>query len=317
MKYFGVHNHTHYSNIRLLDCINRPKALIDKAIELGLSGIAITDHECLAAHVEVNQYAEKLKETNPDFRIALGNEIYLTDTRENGQKYYHFLLIAKDAIGHKALRELSSTAWYGSYVDRKMERVPLLKSEMKEIMSKYKGHVIATTACMGGELSTLALEKYNLDSINQSSQHIAQKMLEFSMYCKDIFGDDFYIECAPSRFEDQIAVNKTLMRFAKAVGIKMVVGTDAHYLTAADRPIHKAYLNSKEGDREVDSFYEFSHLMTSDEIFELLGLCYDKEDIENILNNTVEIQNKISHYSLFHKQSISEVEVKDYPKSSW
>ena len=41
----------------------------------------------------------------------------------------------------KALRELSSTAWYGSYVDRKMERVPLLKSEMKEIMSKYKGHV--------------------------------------------------------------------------------------------------------------------------------------------------------------------------------
>ena len=299
------------------DCINRPKALIDKAIELGLSGIAITDHECLAAHVEVNQYAEKLKETNPNFVIALGNEIYLTEDRSNGQKYYHFLLIAKDAIGHKALREMSSTAWYGSYVDRKMERVPLLKSEMKEIMSRYKGHVIATTACIGGELSTLALEKYNLENINQNSQHIAQKMLEFTNYCKDVFGDDFYIECAPSRFDDQIAVNKVLMRFAKAVGIKMVVGTDAHYLTAADRPIHKAYLNSKEGDREVDSFYEFSHLMTSDEIFELLGLCYEKEDIENILRNTIEIQDKISFYSLFHKQSISEIEVKDYPKSSW
>lgn len=296
------------------DCINRPKALIDKAIELGLGGIAITDHECLAAHVEVNQYAEKLKETNPEFKIALGNEIYLTDDRSMGQKYYHFILIAKDAIGHRALRELSSTAWYGSYSDRGMERVPLLKSELKDIMSRYKGHVIATTACMGGELSTLALEKYNLEIVGQSSQHIAQKMLDFSLFCKDIFNDDFYIECAPSRFEDQIAVNKTLMRFAKAVGIKMVVGTDAHYLTAADRPIHKAYLNSKEGDREVDDFYEFSHLMTSDEIFELLGLCYDKEDIENILNNTVEIQNKISHYSLFHKQSISEVEVKDYPK---
>ena len=296
------------------DCINRPKALIDKAIELGLSGIAITDHECLAAHVEVNQYAEKLKETNPNFVIALGNEIYLTEDRSNGQKYYHFLLIAKDAIGHKALREMSSTAWYGSYVDRKMERVPLLKSEMKEIMSRYKGHVIATTACIGGELSTLALEKYNLENINQNSQHIAQKMLEFTNYCKDVFGDDFYIECAPSRFDDQIAVNKVLMRFAKAVGIKMVVGTDAHYLTAADRPIHKAYLNSKEGDREVDSFYEFSHLMTSDEIFELLGLCYEKEDIENILRNTIEIQDKISFYSLFHKQSISEIEVKDYPK---
>ena len=189
LSYFGVHNHTDRSNIRLLDCINRPKALIDKAIELGLSGIAITDHECLSGHIKANKYAREIQKEHPDFKVALGNEIYLTDTRENGQKYYHFLLIAKDAIGHKALRELSSTAWYGSYVDRKMERVPLLKSEMKEIMSKYKGHVVATTACMGGELSTLALEKYNLDSINQSSQHIAQKMLEFTNYCKN---DCFY-----------------------------------------------------------------------------------------------------------------------------
>ena len=80
-NYFGVHNHTDRSNIRLLDCINRPKALIDKAIELGLSGIAITDHECLSAHMEVNQYAKKIKETHPDFKIALGNEIYLIDER--------------------------------------------------------------------------------------------------------------------------------------------------------------------------------------------------------------------------------------------
>lgn len=268
----------------------------------------------MSSHIEVNQYAEKIKETNPDFKIALGNEIYLTDTRDKGQKYYHFILIAKDAIGHKALRELSSTAWYSSYVDRRMERVPLLKSELKKIMLRYRGHVIATTACMGGELSTLALEKYNLDSINQNSQHIAQKMLEFSLFCKEIFEDDFYIECAPSRFKDQIAVNKTLMKFSKVTGIKMVVGTDSHYLTSADRPIHKAYLNSKEGDREVDSFYEFSHLMTSDEIFELLGLCYSKEEIENILNNTLEIQNKILHYSLERKQIIPKVEVADYKK---
>ena len=82
--YFGTHNHTYYSNIRLLDSTNRPKDLIDKAIELGMSGIAITDHECLSAHMEVNQYAKKIKETNPDFKIALGNEIYLVDERDPG-----------------------------------------------------------------------------------------------------------------------------------------------------------------------------------------------------------------------------------------
>ena len=127
-SYFNNHSHTHYSNIRLLDCISKPKDLIDKAIELGLSGIAITDHECLGSWIEVNQYAKKIKEKYPNFTIGLGNEIYLTDTRERNQKYYHFLLIAKDEIGAVALKELSSIAWKNSYIDRLMERVPLLKS---------------------------------------------------------------------------------------------------------------------------------------------------------------------------------------------
>lgn len=154
--YFNIHNHTMYSNIRLLDCINRPKDLIDKAIELGLSGIAITDHECISGHMEVNQYAKEVKKNHPDFKIALGNEVYLVDTRENGIKYYHFILVAKDAIGHKALRELSSIAWYYAYVDRGMKRVPITKEEMSKIVTKYKGHLIATSACLGGELSTAA-----------------------------------------------------------------------------------------------------------------------------------------------------------------
>ena len=51
---FEPHSHTHYSNIRLLDSINRPKDLIDRAIGLGLAGIAITDHECLSSHPEIN-----------------------------------------------------------------------------------------------------------------------------------------------------------------------------------------------------------------------------------------------------------------------
>ena len=86
--YFNCHSHTMYSNIRLLDCINRPKDLIKTAKELGLCGIAITDHECLSSHMEVNKFAKSLQETDPNFTIALGNEIYLTDDRESNQKYY-------------------------------------------------------------------------------------------------------------------------------------------------------------------------------------------------------------------------------------
>lgn len=203
-RYFGLHNHTMYSNIRLLDCINRPKDLIDKAIELGLSGIAITDHECLSGHMEVNQYAQKIKEKHPDFKIALGNEIYLVDERTNGIKYYHFILIAKDAIGHKALREMSSTAWYNSYVDRGMERVPITKSELSNIMSRYQGHVIASTACMGGELSTAAYNMALAEEVNDlvSAQQFYNQICDFMNFCITTFGEDFYIECAPSTAED-------------------------------------------------------------------------------------------------------------------
>ena len=320
--YFGIHNHTYYSNIRLLDSINRPTDLIDKAIELGLSGIAITDHECLSAHMEVNQYAKKIKEKYPDFLIALGNEIYLVNKREPGQKYFHFLLIAKDALGHKALRELSSIAWYNSFVDRGMERVPVTKEELAAVVTKYKGHLIATTACMGGELSTNALGMAEAENVGDmtSAKVFYDEICAFVDYCVNLFGDDFYIECAPSTANDQRAVNAKLYRIAKAYNIPMVIGTDSHYLTKADRFVHKSYLNSKGGEREVDSFYEFAHLMTYDEAEEILALSFnnDKEVASQIIHNTMLIHEKITEYSLERKQMIPKVEVKDYPKvSAW
>ena len=327
-NYFGVHNHTMYSNIRLLDSINRPKDLIDKAIELGLSGIAITDHESLGAHVEVNKYAEEIYKEHPDFVIALGNEIYLINMRGNSQKYYHFILIAKDALGHRALRELSSTAWYYSYEERRQERVPTEKSELKQIVEKYKGHLIATTACIGGELPSLLLKREksvpqeNLDNFTNELLKIdydeyTTQINDFMELMINLFGDDFYIECAPSNKEDQILANQLLKEVATEWDVKMVVGTDAHYLTKEHRAIHKAYLTSKEGEREVDEFYEFARLMDSDEVEELLNLSFSKDLVQKILDNTLEIQGKIERYSLFHKQDIPEVPVKDYTPSAW
>ena len=73
MLRFEVHSHTHYSNIRLLDCINRPKDLVNRAIELGLKGIAITDHETLSSHMELNIYQ---KEMSMSFIKTINKTIY-------------------------------------------------------------------------------------------------------------------------------------------------------------------------------------------------------------------------------------------------
>ena len=81
---FETHSHSQYSNIRLIDAINEPKDMILTAYQLGYAGITLTDHEALCGHVEWLEAEKELKEKEnipKDFKCALGNEIYLTDTR--------------------------------------------------------------------------------------------------------------------------------------------------------------------------------------------------------------------------------------------
>lgn len=302
------------SNLRIVDCIIKPKDLIDRAIQLGLSGIAITDHECISSHMEVNLYAQKIHEQYPDFTIALGNEIYLTDTREKGQQYYHFILIAKDAIGHRALRELSSTAWYNSYYDRGLERVPTLKSELAQVMQKYKGHVMATSACIGGQASKNLLMRKTLEDAELDTSEVNATIKNFFDFCIETFGkDNFFIECAPSTNKEQITANQLLAKIAKEYGLRLIAATDSHYLSKEDRFAHKAYLNSKNGEREVDAFYEFARLMDEKEVRELLSLSFDSELIERIFENTEYMRQQITNYSLEQSQRIPMVDLPEYP----
>ena len=314
MKRFEPHSHSEFSNIRLLDCINKIPALINRAIEIGLSGIALTDHECLSGAPQANFYAQEILKDHPDFKVAIGNEIYLTSNREIGQKYYHFILIAKNKTGFRALRELSSRAWMNSYWDRGLERVPTTYDELEEIVNKYPNSLIATTACLGGELSSQVLNLIKAEKHNDTNSitEIHNDIVNFVLWCKKLFGEDFYIECAPGQSSEQIAVNKRLKSVAAAFGCKMVLGSDAHYLKKEDRFVHKAYLNSKGGEREVDAFYEYTYLQDENDIKE--NIAPSELDYNELVNNSYEIYNKIENYSIAHKQTIPKVKVKNYPK---
>ena len=309
---FEVHSHSEFSNIRLLDCINKIPTLINRAIEIGLCGIAITDHECLSGTPQANFYAQDILKDHPNFKVALGNEIYLTPNREMGQKYYHFILIAKNKTGFRALRELSSRAWMNSYWDRGLERVPTTYDDLEEIVHKYPNSLIATTACIGGQVSSQVLnlikaEKYN-DEAGIADAH--NDIVNFILWCKNLFGDDFYIECAPGQSSEQIAVNKRLKSVAAAFKCKMVLGSDAHYLKKEDRYVHKAYLNSKGGEREVDAFYEYAYLQDENDIRE--NIAPSELDYDELIENSYEIYNKIENYSIAHKQTIPKVPVENF-----
>ena len=305
---FETHSHLDTSNIRLIDSINKPKKLIKTAFQKGYSGIAITDHEFVGNMVDVLNAEKELKESgeiDKDFKVALGNEIYLTSSREKEkiEKYFHFLLIAKDTKGHEGLRKLSSNSWYNSFIDRGMWRVPTTKKELTELMKEYKGHIIADTACIGNEIF-YCLEQEDYDRIDNFVEH-----------CLELFGTDFYFEIAPSDSADQTKYNKFIKYLAKKYNVKIVIGTDAHYYTKEDRFVHKSFLLSKDesGLRETDDFYSYTYLMSNQEVENILTY-FTKEELEQFYSNSLEIRDKIKTYDVFHTQTIPQENVTVYDK---
>lgn len=312
-KRYEMHSHSDVSNIIINDSIIKPKKLLDRAKELGLAGIALTDHEVLSnipkLFDEIDNY--------PELKIVAGNEIYLCETREPNQPYYHFILNAKNKKGWRALRELSSEANLNSFSDRGMERRVTLYSDLERIVNKYPNSLIATTACLGGQVSHSISRMISLEECGkrEEAKAIKQTVSNFLKFCIKLFGDDFYIECTPGCSEQQIKVNKRLKKMSEFYNIKMVIGTDAHYLTKEDRQTHKAYLNSQEKEREVDEFYEYSYLQSNEEIVEHLKQSDFSEDfIYEMFDNSIDICDKIEKYSIYHAQTIPKVEVADYPK---
>lgn len=160
MSYFSIHNHSHFSNLRLKDALSRPKELIEYSNEVGIKGISLTDHETISGSMEFLEAFRTLKENgeiDSEFKATIGNEIYLIredsieELKENYKdknpltQFYHFLLTAINEKGAEQIRELSSIAWQNSFNTGLMTRVPTLKEDMKRVITG--GNVVATSAC--------------------------------------------------------------------------------------------------------------------------------------------------------------------------
>ena len=285
----SIHNHTQYSNLHLRDSINRIPEMINKAIEYGFNGLAITDHEIISGHIEALNCGDKIREEHPDFKIILGNEIYLIDESEykNADKYWHFILLAKDEVGHRQLRELSSQAWERSYMERGQRRTPTFYQDFERIIGENKGHLIASTACVGGRLGTSILRR-DSDSINF--------MINWMV---DTFGEgNCFLEMQDSDSDDQQDVNRYIIKLSEFFGIPYIITQDAHYLNKEDLPIFEKFLNSKaESDREVNAFYKYTYMKPEDEIRQILSYL-PSDVVDTAINNTQLIYNQIEYYDM-------------------
>lgn len=313
-KRIETHWHLDTSNLRLLDCINTISDSLKLAVEMKLNGLAITDHETVASHVKVTQAVRKMKEKGEmpqDFKLILGNEIYLVDSLEEVRdnykgggvtKFPHHILLAKNKDGHEALRILSSESWKNSFYTGTMERTPSEKWFVKETLSKpkYKNTIMSTSACLGSESSIhiLGMDKAEKDNDANSFDYHKKKLHEYIQWNIKLFGkDDFYLELQPSPDYEQRTVNEKLIELSKEYGLKTIIANDVHYLRPEDREIHSAYLRSKESERETDSFYAHTYLHTIDETFEKLSYI-PKGIVTQSFENSLEIGEKCEDYTL-------------------
>lgn len=349
IEFMSNHNHSEDSNFRLKDCIIRAEDIVNRAIELGYKGVSITDHETVSSHVRIMQRYQQLKKLHAkykeylvnndmdslakdkdvqkemyllkkmddDFKLGLGNEIYLindlSDVKENYEpgvtKYWHFILIAKNAKGYEQIKRISSeSAWKNWFRQGKMERVPTVKHELEEIIGDEKGNIIATTACLGGELPN-----YVISHFRDGNALAKRKIHEFITWGIDVFGkENFFIELQPTleapqesllETHPQIIFNQKAVMLAHAYGIGYTFATDSHYLKKEHRKVHEAYLHADEdnaSNRELGDFYATTYMMEIPELYQLLSSHLTDEEISEGFKNTMKMHSMIETYDLSH-----------------
>lgn len=184
-----------------------------------------------------------------------------------------------------------------------MERVPTLKSDLEHVVKSNPGHLISTTACLGGELgkSLLAGENY----------------MDFLLWNQQLFGKDFYLEMQPGLSEEQIKLNREIVKLKHQLGIKATIACDVHYLKQEDREIHAAYLNSRDDEeRELGDFYESTWMMTNEQIHQRMDyLGY--EEVEDALKCSLEIGEKVEEYDLYCPTIVPGADIPDFELSDF
>jgi len=214
MSFVHLHNHSHYS---LLDGLTKLDEMINFAKEQGSPAVALTDHGSMYGAIEFYQKAKKA-----GIKPIIGVETYLApnsrfdkNTREDGRGY-HLLLLAKNEIGYKNLIKLVSAAHIeGFYYKPRIDW---------EVLTKYHEGLIASTACLAGEIPRLITG----DKIDEAKKRIKEY--------NNLFGQgNFYLELMDHpELEDMVKVNTQLLEFSKELNIPVVATNDIHYLKKED-----------------------------------------------------------------------------------
>ena len=297
--FIHLHVHTYYS---ILDGQSKISRLVNKAINDGMRGMAITDHGDMFGIKEFHDYCikinkERKKEGLEPFKPIFGCEMYVAkygpkekkDGKED-QSGYHLIVLAKNYQGYKNLIKLVSRSWVdGFYMRPRTDRADL---------ERYHEGLIVCSACIAGEVP---------HKILQGDIAGAREAIEWH---QRVFGDDYYLELQRHEVKDpyvranretfplQQKANRVLIELAREYGIKLVCTNDAHFVDEENAEAHDHLLclsTGKDLDDPTRMLYSKQEwFKTRAEMNEIFA------DVPEALSNTLEILDKVEIYSLDH-----------------
>ncbi|HUD09089.1 MAG TPA: DNA polymerase III subunit alpha, partial [Candidatus Saccharimonadales bacterium] len=263
-----LHVHSHYS---LLDGLAKIDELLDRAKELGMESLALTDHGVLYGAIE---FYQKAKERG--IKPIIGCEMYVApnglankrakidDTR------HHLILLAKNEKGYKNLLQLVSIAHLeGFYYKPRID---------KELLKKYSEGLIGLSACVEGEVPSLVLSG-KIEEAEKSARE----------YEAILGKGNFFLELQHHpKFANQKIANDGVIEISRRTGIPLVATTDMHYVHLADAPIQDILLcvqtNRKVSEQNRMNLMDFELYMRSPE-----KMLEDFADVPEAIENTMRV----------------------------
>ena len=285
MSFVHLHVHTQYS---ILDGLSDIKKLFTRAQELGMPGLAITDHGNMFGVKDFRDISEKF----PDVKPIIGCEIYVTrhydhKLKDNDhKKYYHLILLAKNYEGYRNLMKIVSIGHIeGNYYRPRVSH---------EVIEKYHENLICCSACMAGEIAQgiLAGDEKGVD--------------EAIEWHKRVFGEDYYLEVMMHKTEvpglslDTYNLQKEycseIFKLAQKHGVKVVATNDVHFVRKEDGPVHDRLIclttNANVDDPKRLRYTQQEYLKSKEEMAEIFP------DHPEVLANTLEVCDKVERYEI-------------------
>ena len=217
-----LHVHTQYS---LLDGACRLDKLTDKALELKLPALAITDHGNIFGAIKFYNLCMK-----KGIKPIIGCEVYVAsqsrfkkEYRQGEDSNYHLILLAKDEEGYRNLVKLVSLGYLeGFYYKPRID---------KELLQKHSKGLLALSACLKGEIPSMILADKTHQAYKAADEYLS------------IFGKgNFYLEVMDNGMPEQKKVNEQLIKISEDLGIPLVATNDVHYLDKDSAFAHEALL---------------------------------------------------------------------------